>query len=198
MPGTAKKEPANRPWDSIGEYVEENHLHLKFGTATHDHWDHFFIYPQFHNRFPNVPIIAHESFFPGEELAHFITPEDINKGEYQTASLIRNGTPIYCYKEPNIETDLAGEPLYLLHAPKHSLTDTMVIFQGSMIAGDWWLGPGDPNPNKVPLRTIHTSIDFLEQFCRQKNYVIHNIFAVHGNEFRWDVNFKESMESTRP
>ncbi len=198
MPGTAKREHASRPWNLIGEYIEREHLQLKFSCATHDHWDHFSIYPQFHDRFPDAPIIVHQSFFPGEALTQFFTPENIAKRSLGKASLMRGGTPIYCFQGKSFETNLFGEPLYLIHAPKHCPTDMMVIFRGSMITGDWWIGPGDPNPNNVPFQTIHTSIDFLENFCRQKNYLIHNLFSVHANEFRRDINFEELMESTRP
>ncbi len=198
MPGTAKREPASLPWDLIGKFIEQEHLHLKFGCATHDHWDHWSIYPQFHHQFPDTPIIVHQSFFPGERIAQFITPEDLARDPPRKTFLVQNGTPIYCFQGLSFETDLTGEPLYLLHAPKHCPTDTMVIFRGSMITGDWWLGPGDPNPNKVPISTIQTSISFLEEFCRGKNYVVHNLFSVHANEFRRDVNFNELMESTRP
>ncbi len=198
LPGIARRDPANRPWDTIGEHIDKEGLHPKFITATHDHWDHFSIYSQFNKRLPKVPIIVHRSFFPIERLARFITPEGIAKGAPGPASVIHGGTPIHCFEGQSFATDLTGEPLYLIHAPKHCPTDTMVIFRGSMITGDWWLGPGDPNPNKVPIPTIHASISFLEEFCRKKNYVIHNLFSVHANEFRRDVTFEELMESTRP
>ncbi len=172
MPGAVKREPASRPWDLIGEYITQEHLLLKFGCATHDHWDHFSIYPQFHKRFPDVPIIVHRSFFPGEWIAQFITPEDIAREAPRTTFLVQNGTPIYCFQGLSFETNLAGEPLYLVHAPKHCQTDTIVLFRGFMITGDWRLGPGDPNPNKVPIPNIHASIDFLVQFCHQRIKII--------------------------
>ncbi len=113
-------------------------------------------------------------------------------------SISKRGIPIYCFDTKIFETDLAGEPLYLIQAPKHSWSDTMIVFRGSMITGDWWLGKGDPNPNKIPLDVVKGSIDTLEAFCQEKKYYIHTLFSVHVNEIRRNIDFVKLMEETRP
>jgi glyoxylase-like metal-dependent hydrolase (beta-lactamase superfamily II) len=99
-----------------------------------------------------------------------------------------------------LEISLCGEPLFLVHAPKHSRTDTMVIFRGTICTGDWELGT---------IRSVHdgrsgitveqklASIDRLIEFVSAHNYHIHQVFSVHANDKRQQVNFVELMESTR-
>ncbi len=198
MPDQSDKDPFRNPWDRIAKYIEQENLHLKFMTATHSHTDHFDTYPNFHNRFPKVPIVVNRLFFHKYNLISFIKPEDLDIIGNINASIEIEGVPIYCFNEKCFETNLEGEQLFLIRAPKHSWSDTMVIFRGCIISGDWWIGPGDPNRNMIPLKTINESIDFLEAFIHKKNYHIHSLFSVHANEFRYGIDFIELMEQTRP
>ena len=139
-----------KPWIQLKKYITSNDLKLKFITASHEHWDHFYIYPEFHQEFPDVPIIVSSRFFEGE-IDVYITPNDISAERIKDPSIVKKKTPIYCFKGRSFETEISGEPLYIFSTPKHSWGDLSIIFRGSMISGDWWLGPGDPNPNKIPL-----------------------------------------------
>jgi len=185
-------------WERIDKYINQEHLKLKLMTATHVHGDHFNTYPQFNKKFPNIPIIVNPLFFREVTISNFITPRDIWHSHSLKPSYFLKDIPIYCFEGKSFETDLSGEPLYLLRAPKHSWSDTLILFRGTVITGDWWLGPGDPNPNRIPIGTINRSIDFLESFIKEKQYHIHTLISVHANEYRRGIDFIEIMEQTRP
>jgi glyoxylase-like metal-dependent hydrolase (beta-lactamase superfamily II) len=101
-----------------------------------------------------------------------------------------------------LKLELAGEPLFLVHAPKHSRTDTMVIFRGAACTGDWELGT---------IRSVHDwtwfwavprarkleAIARMERFPEEHNYRIHRVFSVHANDKREGIDFPWLMASTR-
>ena len=97
---------------------------------------------------------------------------------------------------------LGGEPLHLLHAPKHSSTDTIVIFRGAACTGDWELGTvrtvHDWNPLwRVPVERRVRSCERLMEFPRRTNYAVHRVYSVHGTDRRENVDFAALMASTR-
>ncbi len=198
MPDQSIEDSISKPWKRIKEYIDQKKLNLKFMTATHVHADHFDTFPMFHSQFPQVPIIVNRHFFPNEKISFFISPEALENGTDLSPSIRKKGVPIYCFETKCFETNLQGEPLFLIHAPKHSWSDTMLIFRGCIISGDWWIGPGDPNANQIPIDVINESLDYLQAFCRPKKYHVHSLFSVHANEFRRGINFFELLEQTRP
>lgn len=106
------------------------------------------------------------------------------------------------YFEQTTRLDLGGEPLFLVPAPKHSLSDTMVVFRGAICTGDWELGTIRSVHDwtgiwSVPLQTKLSSIARLEKFSSENNYNIHRVFSVHANDKRENVDFLQLMESTR-
>jgi hydroxyacylglutathione hydrolase len=105
------------------------------------------------------------------------------------------------YFDESAELDLGGEPLYLVHAPKHSWTDTIVIFRGAAIMGDWELDTirsvHDGKPHAVPVARRLESIESLLAFTREHGYRIHKTFSAHANEKREDLDFAALMESTK-
>jgi glyoxylase-like metal-dependent hydrolase (beta-lactamase superfamily II) len=97
---------------------------------------------------------------------------------------------------------LAGEPLHLVHAPKHSWTDTMIIFKGVIIAGDWELNTlhsvHDDKPRyRVPTEVKLASIERMQRFQSDYNYQIHKVFSAHANDRREDIDFHLLMEDTK-
>ncbi|MHA1733496.1 MAG: hypothetical protein ACTSU5_16225 [Promethearchaeota archaeon] len=203
MPDVDEGDPLQEPWNAIGEYVEERDLYLKFVTATHDHEDHFNTFFEYHDRFPEAPVLVNASFFDSfadVEVGPVYGPRDLETGVLVTMepSAEVEGVPVYCFEGPVFETHLDGEPLYLVSAPKHSLSDTLVVFRGCLVTASWWLGPGDPNYHNVPAQLVNESIDRLLAFCRDRNYEIHSVFSVHANEFRRGVDFAALMEQSRP
>ena len=98
--------------------------------------------------------------------------------------------------------DLGGEPVHLIHAPKHSSTDTMVVFRGAVCTGDWELGTvrtvHDWNPiSRVPLETRLQSCERMMAFPSRANYAVHRVFSVHGTDRRENVDFPALMAATR-
>jgi hydroxyacylglutathione hydrolase len=151
--------------------VTVNHL-----LCTHHHGDHFSLdtMEEFQARFRQASIHLHEgfrSYSPGLGGVNYF-------GDVQQLSL-------------------ADEPLYLVHAPKHSATDTMVIFRGAVITGDWELGTIHSIYKGVPKAERLHSIETMIQFTRRYNYRIHKAFSVHANERRENVDFVKLMEETR-
>ncbi len=203
MPDITATDEIQTPWDTFHEYILENDLYLKFLTATHEQPDHFYSFSDFHGAFPDVPILVHRDFFldPEDvEVQRTYNPADLEEGTLaiKPPSLELEGINVYCFDGETFETNLAGEPLYLVHAPKYSLSDTLVVFRGCLITADWWLGPGDPNYNHLPVGQVNNSINALLRLCQEKNYVIHSVFSAHANEFRRNVDFRALMEQSRP
>jgi glyoxylase-like metal-dependent hydrolase (beta-lactamase superfamily II) len=105
------------------------------------------------------------------------------------------------YFDHEAELHLGGEPLHLVHAPKHSGTDTMVIFRGTACTGDWelgmlrsvhdWAGWGVPKDRKLE------SIARMEWWPAEKEYHIHRVYSVHANDRRDGVDFPALMAATR-
>ena len=104
--------------------------------------------------------------------------------------------------DADVTLDLGGEPLHLIHAPKHSPTDTMVVFRGAVCTGDWELGTvrtvHDWNPIwRVPVETRVRSCERLMAFPAWANYAIHRVYSVHGTDRRENVDFPALMAATR-
>jgi hypothetical protein len=97
---------------------------------------------------------------------------------------------------------LGNEPLFLVHAPKHSRTDTMVLFRGAICTGDWEQrtirsvhdGKG---AFSVSLDSKRQSISRMIDFPRKHSYHIHSVFSVHANDRQEGVDFTALMEDTR-
>jgi hypothetical protein len=203
MPDIEEVDDNQTPWDSLHEYILDNDLYLKFMTATHEQADHFYSFTDFHGAFPEVPILVHRNFFldpKDAEVECTYGPADLEEGTLalQSPSVELEDIPLFCFEGEVFETNLAGEPLFLVHAPKYSESDTLVVFRGCLITADWWLGPGDPNYNHLPIGQINNSINALLRLTQEKNYVIHSVFSAHANEFRRNIDFRALMEQSRP
>jgi hydroxyacylglutathione hydrolase len=153
---------------------------VKYLLCTHAHWDHFSrrTYHQLQATFPGAQTCLHSGFrdrLGDREGVHYF--EDV------------------------VRLELAGEPLFLVHAPKHSSTDTMVIFRGTACTGDWELGTirsvHDWNPLWCVSRACkQQSIARMERFPAEQHYHIHRVFSVHANDRREGVDFPRLMAGT--
>jgi hydroxyacylglutathione hydrolase len=180
MPPPSRKgpSPATAAQESASELSVAS---VKYLLCTHSHLDHFSrgTYRQLRAAFPRAEPCLQRGFrrrLGDEEGIH--------------------------YFDEVLKLDLAGEPLFLVHAPKHSRTDTMVIFRGAACTGDWELGT---------IRSVHDwtriwavpkarkleAIARMERFPTEYNYGIHRIFSVHANDKRESVDFPRLMASTR-
>jgi hydroxyacylglutathione hydrolase len=92
---------------------------------------------------------------------------------------------------------LGGEPIYLIHAPKHSPGDLLIIFKGAMITGDWYIGDlKDCNDLVHPMDKIR-SVDRVMEIVRAMNYNIHMLFSAHGDCLYYDADFFSLMEESK-
>ena len=143
------------------------HARPKLLTYTHNHWDHTLGYKLFHKVFHNVPTLVHRSFSQGRWKGPY---DEIWDGESKTISI-------------------GGEALILFPAPKHSLTDQILIFRGVAMMGDWAMGPHPDFDQSVPVREKLYSLARLKSFLLRNQYEIHTTLSVHGNELRRGVDF---------
>lgn len=169
------------PWDAAKEAEKVLNARVKYLLCTHCHHDHIApeILRQFHKAFPTARTILHRDF------RNFMTmPEWVE--EFRSSRKL----------------SLGGEALHIIHAPKHSRTDTMIIFSGCVIPGDWEFNTvrsciGDDEPDGVPRSEKIRSINRMIGFLRRENYRVHKIFPAHANHRRDDVDFPAVLEDTK-
>lgn len=168
------------PAQEVKRLTQEHDIEIKYLLCSHDHWDHIAVETttQFLRLFPRCRGYLHSTF------RRHLQP------------LLRID-----YFESEACLELGGEKLYLVHAPKHSLSDTMVIFKGAIFTGDWELNTirsvHDAGSKAVPLEVKLKSIATMERFQKQHDYRIHKVFAVHANDRRENVDFDHLMADTR-
>jgi hydroxyacylglutathione hydrolase len=177
MPPYDEDEPS--PAEQAAAAAKSLNVTVRFLFCTHAHWDHFCegTLEEMRHRFPAATICLQRGF-----------AEDICNSDR-----IR-------WFDDLLELSLGGEPLFLIHAPKHSVTDTMVVFRGTICTGDWELRT---------IRSVHdsrsgittqqklSSINRLIDFVSSRNYRIHQLYSVHANDRQEGVNFVELMNDTR-
>jgi glyoxylase-like metal-dependent hydrolase (beta-lactamase superfamily II) len=170
------------PAEVLGECTHADPpVDVRYLVCTHAHWDHFdpATLRAFLATFPRATLVLEAGF--REQLPN------VAGIDYFTG--IR-------------ELDLGGEPLYLIAAPKHSWTDTMVVFRGVIITGDWELntlrsvhdGRGGV---EVPREVRLASIERLRAFQRDYRYRIHKVYSVHADDRREGIDFDALMADTR-
>lgn len=146
----------------------------RFVLSSHSHLDHTGALGFYRIAFPTARFLAHRSF------REWFYPWAYDR-YFETASL---------------ELDLGGEPLLLVHAPKHSPDDTLLFFRGCCLSGDWAWGPWPDSNPLVPAETKIHSLRFVSRYLRERNYHVHSIFSSHANEGRRDVDFHGLLEET--
>jgi len=156
-------------------------VNVEYILCTHAHDDHLSsaTLHEFHRAFPNAVLHVHDSFEP-----------------------YVSGIGSVRYFRGVVKLGIGGEPLFLVHAPKHSWTDTFIVFRGVAFSGDWEfntiraINDEDANLN-VPLKRKLESIDLLQRFPDDQGYVVHRTFSAHTNERRDNVDFAALMEDTK-
>jgi hydroxyacylglutathione hydrolase len=159
--------------------VKKFKVRVKHILCTHAHQDHFTVdtFREMRYAFPDAEPVLEEGFrrwLPGHDGIR--------------------------YTNQPTRLELAGEPLYLVPAPKHSHTDTIVIFRGTACTGDWELNTirsvHDGRRWGVPRDIKEASVRMMTRFSRDFGYQVHRIFSVHGNDRRENVHFTQLMEET--
>ena len=89
---------------------------------------------------------------------------------------------------------LGGESVWLIKAPKHSPSDTIVVFRGVAMTGDIELGTVDSANREVSSDVKAASMKFLRSFQDRTGYYVHTVISAHLNDFRqgvdWPLLFK--------
>lgn len=153
---------------------------VEYLLCSHCHWDHLNIHTilAFHNFFPTARLCLQKNF----------------QKYFKRPLLVQ-------YFDIAHTLSLDGEVLYLIHAPKHSFSDTMVVFRGVIFTGDWELNTirsvHDDGDDAVPREIKLASIDRMMRFESEYNYRIHTAFSVHANDRRENIDFKSLMEDTK-
>jgi hydroxyacylglutathione hydrolase len=101
------------------------------------------------------------------------------------------------YFDAGASLSIGGEPLHLVHAPKHSHADTVVIFRGSACTGDWELNTVRTVNERVPVEVRRASCDLMIALVRRIGYHVHRVYSVHANDRREGVDFAALMADTR-
>jgi len=84
---------------------------------------------------------------------------------------------------------LAGEPVYLVKAPKHSLCDVVTIFRGVAMTGDIELGMLESVNDEVPEATRRRSMRRLRGFPERTGYHVHTTVSAHLNSVRQEIDW---------
>lgn len=85
------------------------------------------------------------------------------------------------------QLSLAGEPVWLIAAPKHSPCDLVTVFRGVAMTGDIELGMLASVNDEVPLRTKKKSMEWLRGFQDRAGYHVHSIVSAHLNDARASI-----------
>ena len=179
MPPYSKGQPS--PVAAARKAARELGIEIKYLLGSHCHGDHIDLATvhEFQAAFPKAELCLQSGF----------------ASWFSGSGTIRNF-------EDEIELFLDEELLLLVHAPKHSWTDTMVIFRGVIITGDWELNTirsihDNKGKSSVPLIRKIQSINHLVEVVGKYKYCIHKAFSVHANDRRENINFNALMEDTK-
>jgi glyoxylase-like metal-dependent hydrolase (beta-lactamase superfamily II) len=82
---------------------------------------------------------------------------------------------------------IGDEPVWLIKAPKHSLTDVVTVFRGVAMTGDIELGTLESVNDEVPAATRRRSMRRLREFQERTGYHVHSIVSAHLNDVRVSV-----------
>lgn len=89
---------------------------------------------------------------------------------------------------------VGDEPIWLVKAPKHSLTDVVTIFRGVAMTGDIELGMLESVTDEVPVTIRRRSMRQLREFQDRAGYHVHTVFSAHLNDVRVSVSWPDLFE----
>ena len=183
------------PWERAESYTRRRKLHVKYAFLSHGHVDHCKTLPQFRLQFPDTTFVAHRSLVEDRQFLNIMARnphmplEDWVSGRFRLFDELFDG--------PLWSGELGGEPVHLIHAPKHSYTDLLIVFRGAMITGDWFLGDlRDCNSIVKPPHKV-ASIENAARLVRGMRYHVHMLFSAHGDCLMYGVDFFEVMRRSQ-
>ncbi|MEQ8188879.1 MAG: MBL fold metallo-hydrolase [Candidatus Eremiobacterota bacterium] len=177
------------PYKKAKRFFQRFKIFPKYAFLSHTHWDHSNSLTLFRLEFPRTRFVAHTSFYKDPYMQFFIKNYKSTNGHNGLFDEVFDG---FCWAG-----ELGGEPIFLIHAPKHSPSDLMVIFRGAMITGDWNIGDIRDCNNLVPVRQKLVSINNLEEIVSHLDYNIHMLFSGHGDCLFYSADFYRIMEETK-
>jgi hypothetical protein len=168
--------PGADPAADAANAARELGVAVRYILCTHTHHDHFSAttFRHLRGRFPHAEPVFQSGFLSATD-----------------------GEPGVRFFDDAATLFVGGEPLHLLHAPKHSFTDTFVLFRGAACTGDWELNTLRTVNERVPEETRRQSCDKAAEFVRRLNYHVHRVYSVHANDRREGVDFAALMADTR-
>ncbi len=115
-------DPGGSP-EKVLAMIEKSGLALQMILLTHGHWDHVGAIPALLEKWPDLPIYAHEKELcpAGEPKPHYFFPHA--------------GTNQRTYDEGD-ELTLGGLQLKVLHTPGHSGGSVVLLVEDVMLCGD--------------------------------------------------------------
>lgn len=154
--------------------ARKNGWTARYVLSSHSHLDHTGALGFYRIAFPGARFLAHASFrewfYPWAYDEYFATE--------------------------SLELTIGGEPLLLLHAPKHSPDDTLLFFRGTCLSGDWaWGAWPDCNP-LVGTESKIRSLRAVARFLGERHYRVHTVLSSHANEARRDLGFDALLGET--
>lgn len=181
------RDEEREPWLQTAEVLQERNLRLKYGLLSHAHLDHCQTLLEFRRAFPDAHFVGHRSQAENRMLRRLALNRWHEPG--RIFDVVYDG---------DIKAlELGGEPLYLLHCPKHSQTDQFVIFRGTAMTGDWFLGDlKDCNALVSPSDKIR-SIERVQEWLQRLQYHVSRAFSAHGDCLYHEVNFHRLLELSK-
>lgn len=173
-----------RPWMAAKRCLRAIGAQLKYALLSHAHVDHCQNLMAFREAFPQACFVAHRS-----------------QVESRLVGRLSGWRPYEVFDhvfDQEVEVlSLRGEPLLLVHAPKHSMSDQMILYRGTAITGDWFLGDlKDCNAIVDPAQKIH-SIERVQWWLRHWDYRVERAFSGHGDCLYYAVDFHRLMEQSK-
>jgi len=183
------------PYDKLEVFLKKRKLYLKYGFLSHPHWDHCNTLPRFRAKFPQTYFVTHSSFMEDSYFKFVLQNVRSIWGRKRFMGSKRFFDVVF---SGDIWTgNIGGEPVYLIHAPKHSPGDLLIIFRGAVITGDWYLGDLKDCNNLVSAEQKIRSIDRVIQIVRNLNYNVHMCFSGHGDHLFYNADFFSILQESK-
>lgn len=176
-----------KPWLKVKKFCRNHGLTLKYALVSHIHMDHCLTLADFRQAFPQTTFVGHRT--------HLNSP--LTWRLARRAGMHPEDVFDVIYDGDIKMLDLSGEPMLLIHCPKHSQSDQFVIFRGTAMTGDWFLGDlKDCNALVAPSEKIR-SVERVQSWLGRLNYGVSRAFSGHGDCLYYNVDFHRLLEKSK-
>jgi hydroxyacylglutathione hydrolase len=176
-----------RPWSAAKRCLKSIGADLKYALISHAHIDHCQSLASFRETFQKTQFVAHRSQVDNSMVARLAW-----SAGYRPYDIFD-----HVFDHDIQVLDLNGEPLVLIHAPKHSASDVMMFYRGTALTGDWYMGDlKDCNALVHPAQKIE-SINRVQFWLHKLDYQVTRAFSGHGDCLLMDVDFPKLLEQSK-